>query len=69
MSKPFFRLPPAHEPAPADEDATLTLGKLAGMGVMVTLVSPDGKEHWIRKYSMVWRVMMSHGYTVKRGRA
>jgi hypothetical protein len=37
---------------------------LAGMGAMVTLVSPDGREHWVRKGSYVYRVMKSHGYRV-----
>lgn len=47
-----------------DPEATerITPFPLAGMGKMVTLVSPDGRTHWVRKGSMVWRVMKSHGY-------
>lgn len=53
------------EPQPDDEATErITLFPLAGMGLMVTLVSPDGNKHWVRKGSMVWRVMMSHGYRV-----
>ena len=40
---------------------------LAGLGAMVTLVSPDGREHWVQKGSMVFKLMRSHGYRVKGG--
>lgn len=56
----------ADEPE-TDPDATERIEPvfpLAGMAQMVTLVSPDGREHWVRKYSTVWRVMLSHGYRI-----
>ncbi len=58
----------ADEPANDDPNKTEKLDPppfaLAGMGQMVTLVSPDGRTHWVRKGSYVYRVMKSHGYRI-----
>lgn len=48
---------------PEDTERMEPVFPLAGMSVMCVLVSPDGRTHWVRKNSMVFRVMKSHGYS------
>lgn len=63
----FLRDLPNDEP-PIDPDDTQPIPPpifpLAGMGVMITLIGPDGKEHWVRKGSYIHRLMREHGYRI-----
>jgi hypothetical protein len=58
------------EPQP-DDDITEKIDApvfpLAGMSMMIRLMSPDGREHWIRRGSLAHKVFVSHNYReVKR---
>lgn len=61
----FWQDEPPHS---ADDDETEKLPPpvfpLAGMQQMVTLIGPDGKEHWVRRGSTAYRVFKSHGYRI-----
>jgi len=63
MSKSFFKLPYT-PPETDDSTPVVSMRSLAGMGAMVMLVSPDGKEFWVVKGSDKWKVLKSHGYRV-----
>ncbi len=56
-----------NEPPP-DDDATEKLEPpvfpLAGMSAMCTLIGPDGHKHWVKKGSIVFKLMKESGYKV-----